>query len=218
MMNCSAEKNFITLTGRQVTAMEAGLALCSVCHKLFSVNGQSAALSGFCPRCGAKVYFRKPDSIVRTWALVVTALILVFPANLLPIMRVDYLGVPDESTILDGIIYFFKDGSYVIGIIILTASILVPLFKIIGMILMLLSIHFKWRTWLKHKALTFRVIKFIGRWSMLDIFVISILQVLVDFGFFTSTEIAPAATYFTCVVLTTMFAAITFDPRLIWDV
>ncbi len=204
-------------TGRHITAMEAGLALCRDCGKLLPITGRDMPTSGFCPRCGARIRLRKSNSLVRTWALVVTAAILVFPANLLPIMRVDYLGVPDDSTIIDGIIYFFQEGSYAIGIIILTASILVPLFKITGIILILLSIHFKWERWLRHKSLMFRAIGFIGRWSMLDIFVISLLQVLVNFGYLTYIEVAPAATYFAGVVLTTMFAAITLDLRLMWD-
>ncbi|MBL0717105.1 MAG: paraquat-inducible protein A [Desulfosarcina sp.] len=197
--------------------MEAGFVQCHECLKLISITGEHAISSKFCPRCGARIHPRKPDSLSRTWALVLTAAILAFPANLLPIMRVDSFGVPENSTIMDGIIYFFKEGAYGIGLIIFTASILVPFFKITGITLILLSIHFKWKTWLRHKALMFRVIKFVGRWSMLDIFVISILQVLVNFGYFSSVEAAPAATYFTGVVLTTMLAAITFDSRLIWD-
>jgi paraquat-inducible protein A len=160
---------------------------------------------------------RKPGSINNTWALVMTAVILSFPANLLPIMKVNFLGNDDLSTIMDGIIYFFQEGSYGIGAIILTASILVPCFKIIGIILILLSIHFKWKSWLRHKTVMFRLIEFIGRWSMLDIFVIAVLQVLVNFGNLTTISAAPAGTYFLGVVLATMFAAITFDPRLIWD-
>jgi len=148
---------------------------------------------------------------------VLTALVLSFPANLLPIMQVNFMGTTDLSTIMDGIIYFFREGSYGIGLVILTASILVPWFKIIGLILILLSIRFRWQSWLKHKDLLFRIIEFIGRWSMLDIFVIALLQVLVNFGSLTTISAAVAAPYFTGVVLSTMFAAITFDPRLLWD-
>ena len=143
---------------------------------------------------------------------------LTFPANFLPIMEVDFLGTTDASTIMDGIIYFFQEGSYGIGLVILTASILVPWFKIIGLILILLSIRFRWQSWLRHKALLFRIIEFIGRWSMLDIFVIALLQVLVNFGNLSSIYSAAAAPYFAGVVLCTMFAAITFDPRLLWDI
>lgn len=198
-----------------ITAREAGFILCHDCHKLIADQVPNTPTN--CPRCGAALHFRKPQSISRTWALVLTAFILSFPANILPIMRVDFLGVADYSTIMDGIIYFFSEGSYGVGIIILTASVLVPCFKIIGIILILLSIHFRWKSWLRHKTLLFRAIEFIGRWSMLDIFVIALLQVLVNFGNFTTIETAQAATYFTGVVLSTMFAAITFDPRLLWD-
>ncbi len=198
-----------------ITAREAGFFLCHDCHKLIEDRGEK--ISERCPRCNAAIHLRKPNSLTRTWALVITAAVLAFPANILPIMKVDFLGTADYSTIMDGIIYFFTEGSYGIGIIILTASVLVPCFKIIGIILILLSIHFKWKTWLRHKTLLFRAIEFIGRWSMLDIFVIALLQVLVNFGNLTTIEAAIAATYFTGVVLSTMFAAITFDPRLLWD-
>ncbi len=198
--------------GNYITAREAGLILCPDCHKLLPEGGLSN-----CPRCGAALHLRKPDSINRTWALLITAAILFFPANILPIMKMDFLGKADYSTIIDGIIYFFQTGSYGIGIIILTASVLVPCFKIIGIFLMLLSIHFRWKGRLRHKTLFFRIILFVGRWSMLDIFVIALLQVLFNFGNLTSIEAAPAVTYFTAVVLSTMFCAITFDPRLLWE-
>ena len=195
------------------TGREAGLCLCSGCEKVLPMS----ALQLPCPRCGERVELRRPASVSRTWALVVTAIILTLPANLLPIMEVEYFGLPDRSTIMDGIVYFFQEGSYGIGAIILTASILVPLFKIFGLIMILLSIHFRWRNWLRHKTLMFRFIEFIGRWSMLDIFVIALLTALVRFGLLSTINPAPAALYFTGVVLSTMFAAIVFDPRLLWD-
>ena len=216
MSEITASINQQTVSDREIiTAREAGFFLCHDCHRLIAGVGEET--SEKCPRCNAAIHLRKPNSLTRTWALIITAAVLSFPANILPIMKVDFLGISNYSTIMDGIIYFFKNGSYGIGIIILTASILVPCFKIIGMTLILLSIHFKWKTWLRHKTLLFRGIEFIGRWSMLDIFVITLLQVLVNFGNLTSIETAVAATYFTGVVLSTMFAAITFDPRLLWD-
>ncbi len=196
------------------TGLAAGLCRCHDCGKIVPLDQTLRP----CPRCGARVHPRKSRSLERTWALVVTALILTLPANLLPIMEVEYFGWPDRSTIMDGIIYFFQEGSYGIGAIILTASILVPLFKITGLILILLSIHFHRTRWLRHKAIMFRFIEFIGRWSMLDIFVISLLCALVRFGFLSTINPAPAALYFTGVVLSTMFAAIAFDPRLLWDI
>ncbi len=194
-----------------VTAADLDLVLCHVCHKL-SPSSQSS-----CTRCSTKLHRRKPKSIARTWALVLTAMILLIPANTLPIMRVDFLGIPDKSTILDGIIYFFEDGSYFIGFIIFAASILVPVFKVVGLTILLLPQRPCSQKALRQKTKMFRFIAFIGRWSMLDIFVIALLTVLVDFGFFSSVHAAPAATYFCLVVAATMLAATTFDPRIMWD-
>jgi paraquat-inducible protein A len=200
------------------TAREAGLVRCHDCGKL-SIDetvGPDEVLR--CPRCRAALHVRKPGSLSRTWALVLAALILYLPANILPMMRVNFMGNPDDSTILDGIIYFFQHGEYLVGGIILTASVLVPLFKIIGIILILLSIRFHWNGWLKHKSVIFRFIEFIGRWSFLDVFVIALLAAMVRFGALTTIEADPAAPYFTAVVVCTMFAALSFDPRIMWDI
>ena len=199
------------------TAMEAGLISCHTCNHLAIIPDSGIDSSIRCPLCGARLHSRKPDSIARTWALMLTAGLFFIPANFLPIMRVDYLGRPDTSTIIDGILHFFRDGSYAVGLIILSASILVPLFKISGLLIILVTIRLKRGIFLQQQAKMFRFIEFIGRWSMLDIFVIAILTVLVRFGFFSSIQAAPAATYFCMVVISTMLAAQTFDPRLLWD-
>ncbi len=199
------------------TAAESGFILCRDCHKLMHRITNKTNTKSTCSRCGATLHQRKPNSIARTWALIITAIIFLIPANTLPIMRVKFLGIPSNSTILDGIRLFFEDGSYAIALIILTASILVPIFKIVGLAIILLTIRLNRPNHLRQKTFMFRVIEFIGRWSMLDIFVIAILGVFVNFGFLTSIETAPAATYFCLVVITTMIAAITFDPRIMWD-
>jgi paraquat-inducible protein A len=204
---------------KPVFAMAAGIALCHDCHGLSCLreSGGRIAEKAACFRCGAPLHFRKPASMEYTLAFLLTAIILFFPANLMPMMKVDYLGVAQYSTIMDGIIYFFEEGSYGIGAVILIASILVPMFKIVGIIMILCSIHFRWHSWLRHKAMMFRFIEFVGRWSMLDVFVVALLQAIVNFGFLTSIEAASGATYFSGVVVMTMFAAISFDPRLLWD-
>jgi paraquat-inducible protein A len=202
---------------QQAAAEPTAYLLCHDCHKLLPADYVQATGRDRCPRCGHTLHPRKQNSIARTWALLATAAILTLPANLLPIMEVDYFGVPDRSTIMDGIVYFFKEGSYGIGLVIFIASVLVPLFKIVGLVIILLSIHFRWRSWLRHKAIMFRYIEFIGRWSMLDIFVITLLCSLAQFGFLSTISAAPASLYFTGVVLSTMFAALSFDPRLLWD-
>lgn len=196
-----------------LSAAERGLILCHICHKI----APSALAGKGCPRCGELLHSRIPQSFPRTWALIITSAIFLAPANLLPIMRVDFLGVPDRSTIMDGIVYFFHNGSYLIGLIIFAASILVPVFKIVGLAILLSARRPCNVRLLKQKTRMYRFIAFIGRWSMLDIFVIALLTVLVDYGFLTSVHTAPAATYFCIVVASTMFAAITFDPRIMWD-
>jgi paraquat-inducible protein A len=202
--------------GRQQTALQADLVLCHVCRQL-QPGGTETAAALRCCRCGARIHGRRPDSIALTWALILTSALLLIPANLLPIMRVEFLGIPKNSTIVDGIIFFFKDGSYLVGLIIMTASVFVPVFKIVGLGILLLTVQTQNSVRLREKTMLFRFITFIGRWSMLDIFVIALLTVLVNFGLFTSIHAAPAATYFCIVVTSTMFAAITFDPRLMWD-
>ncbi|MDR3630294.1 MAG: PqiA/YebS family transporter subunit [Desulfocapsaceae bacterium] len=202
---------------KAVTARNAGLVACDICHRLTVLSAEAAGHAVSCSFCGAGLHIRKADSIGRTWALILTAAMLFIPANTLPIMHVNYLGQPTNSTILDGIILFFQEGSFGIGLIILAASILVPLFKITGLLIILLTIRFRQGVFLQQTARMFRFIEFIGRWSMLDIFVIAILSVLVQFGLFTSIQAAPAATYFCLVVILTMLATQTFDARLLWD-
>ncbi len=198
--------------GRE-TAAQQQLFSCHHCNLLTLKTEKNTR----CSRCGTKLHTRKPQALERTWALLITSLLLIVPANVLPIMEVKFLGFPDNSTIIDGIIHFFKEGSYGIGLIIFLASILVPLFKIIGLLILLFTIHRKKNRFLKQKTKMFHFIAFIGRWSMLDIFVIALITVLVDFGLFTSVHTAPGASFFCAVVVCTMMAAIVFDPRIMWD-
>ncbi|VVS91661.1 paraquat-inducible protein A [Desulfoluna spongiiphila] len=199
------------------TAMAAGLMCCHDCGRLSPGDVTDSEGEAECLRCGASLHYRKPDSISRTWALVAASAILLIPANLLPIMRVDFLGSSQYSTIMDGIIYFMHSGEYGIAVVIFAASVLVPVYKIIGLALALLSVQLGWKTRLRQKTQMFRFIEFIGRWSMLDIFVIALMTVLVNFGGFSSTHAAIGAPFFGGVVACTMLAALTFDARLLWD-
>ena len=199
------------------TARMAGIIRCHECGRLVFQEPTSDGEIARCPRCHAALHMRKPDSLNRTWALAICAAVFLLPANILPIMRVDFLGTPDDSTILDGILYFFSSGEYGIGIVILTASVLVPMFKVVGILIILLSIHTRRERWLENKTTMFHFIEFIGRWSFLDIFVIALLGALVRFGSLTTIGAAPAAPFFTAAVLSTMLAAIAFDPRILWD-
>jgi paraquat-inducible protein A len=199
----------------QMRAIDAGILICAECHELNKAEPDNDDLR--CSRCGAQVHPRRPDSMRRTWALLVTAAILYIPANMLPIMTVSSLGQGDPSTIMSGVIQLMQHGMYPIAIVVFVASILVPTFKLIGLSLLLFSVQRRQPLSAQQRIIMYRFIEFIGRWSMLDIFVIAILVALVNFGRIASVEANLGAVAFASVVILTMLAAITFDPRLIWD-
>ncbi|EKM97483.1 paraquat-inducible protein A [Stutzerimonas degradans] len=160
---------------------------------------------------------RRPNSIVRTWALLLSAALLYLPANLLPIMTVRTLGNGTPDTIMSGVVTLARHGMYPIAAVVFVASILVPTFKLIGIAMLLISVQRHHAMSPRQRLLVFRFIEWIGRWSMLDIFVIAILVAIVNFGSLASVEAGTGAVAFASVVVLTMLAAITFDPRLIWD-
>jgi paraquat-inducible protein A len=170
-----------------------------------------------CTRCGALVHARRPNSVMRTWALLVTAAVLYIPANVLPIMTVSSLGQGDPSTIMSGVIQLVQHGMIPIAAVVFIASILVPTFKLVGIALLLFSVQRRQPLSARQRIWMYRFIEFIGRWSMLDIFVIAILVAVVNFGRLASIEANLGAIAFASVVILTMLAAVTFDPRLIWD-
>ena len=196
-------------------AIDAGILICTECHEL---NKQEADTDEqLCTRCGALIHARRPNSLTRTWALLITAAILYIPANLLPIMTVNSLGQGDPSTIMSGVIQLVQHGMFPIAAVVFIASILVPTFKLVGIGLLLFSVQRHQPLSAQQRIVMYRFIEFIGRWSMLDIFVIAILVALVNFGRLASIEANLGAAAFASVVILTMFAAVTFDPRLIWD-
>ena len=196
-------------------AIDAGILICTECHEL---NKQEADTDEqLCTRCGALIHVRRPNSLTRTWALLITAAILYIPANLLPIMTVNSLGQGDPSTIMAGVIQLVQHGMFPIAAVVFIASILVPTFKLVGIGLLLFSVQRHQPLSAQQRIVMYRFIEFIGRWSMLDIFVIAILVALVNFGRLASIEANLGAAAFASVVILTMFAAVTFDPRLIWD-
>ena len=201
----------------QLTAQSAGLVQCGDCHKLLNYLATEQGERLICPRCGATGHKRKPDSLSRTWALVITALICLIPANLFPMMTVIYEGTGEPSTIIDGVILLVKLNTIPIALVIFIASIAVPFLKLGGLIVLMLSVQLKWNLSQRQRTLAYRIIEVIGRWSMLDIFVISILVALVKLGSIAEIEGGAAATFFVSAVVITIFAAMSFDPRLIWD-
>ncbi|BBV95268.1 paraquat-inducible protein A [Pseudomonas sp. FYR_2] len=196
-------------------AIDAGILVCNECHELNRQEPDS--ISQTCTRCGAIVHARRPNSIVRTWALLIAASILYIPANMLPIMTVSTLGQGSPDTIMSGVITLLKHGMVPIAAVVFIASILVPTFKLVGIGLLLYSVQRRQPLSARQRILMYRFIEFIGRWSMLDIFVIAILVAVVNFGRIASVEANLGAVAFATVVILTMLAALTFDPRLIWD-
>jgi len=170
-----------------------------------------------CSRCGATLHQRKPNSISRTWALVLAAYVLYIPANVLPITTVISLGKEQSDTIMSGVMYFIATGMWPIAAIIFIASVFVPLVKLLILSFLLITVQRKshWRP--RERTQLYRIVEVVGRWSMLDIYVVTILVALVKLGALASIDAGPGAVYFAAVVVTTMFAAESFDPRLIWD-
>ncbi|MFC3606541.1 paraquat-inducible protein A [Stutzerimonas tarimensis] len=195
-------------------ALDAGLVLCHECHQL---NRLVRPQGQRCLRCGAHIHPRRPASIAKTWALLITAVLLYLPANLLPIMTLRSFGRGSPDTIITGVVALAQHGMLPIAAVVFIASILVPTFKLVGIALLLVSVQRRQRLSPRQRILMFRFIEWIGRWSMLDIFVIAILVAVVNFGSIASVEAGFGAVAFAAVVILTMLAALTFDPRLIWD-
>ena len=197
------------------TARKAGLISCHSCHLLCQSAKGSAQMR--CPRCGDHLHDRKPNSIARTWALVLAAMIFYIPANVLPITIVISLGKAQSDTIMSGVIYFVQTGMWPIALVIFLASVFVPLLKLLILMFLLISVQRKssWRQ--QDRTRLYRITEVIGRWSMVDIFVVTILVALVHLGGLATIHAGPGAIFFGAVVVTTIFAAMSFDPRLIWD-
>lgn len=191
------------------TAAARGLASCHGCGKV-----QPVALQ-YCVRCDGALHLRKPQSLERTWALTLAAVLLYFPANLLPMMQASGIGGGEERTILGGVVLFWQHQAYPIAIVIFTASVVIPILKLIAIVSLCLST----RRCHRPRAMTrvYRMTELIGRWSMVDVFVVAVLVAVVQLGNLMTIQPGSAAVAFAGVVILTMLAAMSFDPRLIWD-
>lgn len=198
---------------KPTTALNMGMVSCHRCHLLC----KRAAGPSLCPRCRTHLHSRKPNSVARTWALVIAAIIFYIPANILPITHTTSFAGVQSDTIMSGVIYFIHSGSWPVALIIFIASVFVPLLKLLILIMLMISVQFRWQWRPADRTRLYRLTEAIGRWSMLDIFVVTILVALVHFGSLANIEAGPGALYFAAVVVITMFAAEGFDPRLIWD-
>ena len=193
------------------TAMSRGLASCHVCCKLVPADEHE------CPRCGHAVHLRTNNSLQRTVALLITASILFIPANVYPIMITEALGSKDVSTILGGVVLLIQLGSIPIAIVIFIASVMIPLSKLAAMYYLVWSVANRPHHDHRQRTKLYLIAEFIGKWSMIDVFVVAILVALVHLGGLFVITPGIAAYSFAGVVLVTMLAAENFDPRLMWD-
>ena len=203
------------VTGAAATGAGLGLLSCHVCGQVS--RAAPSAHEARCPRCASPLHFRKPNSVSRTWALLIAAMILYVPANLLPMMKTSSLFGSQSDTIMSGVVYFWTSGSWYLALIIFFASIMVPMLKMIALIVLLVSVQRRSRWQREQRARLYRLVEFVGRWSMLDIYVVAVIVALVQLKALATIQPGPGAIAFGAVVVLTMFAAMTFDPRLIWD-
>ena len=170
-----------------------------------------------CGLCGRVTHVRLHRSQNRTWAFLIAALILYIPANLFPMVTFHNIGSDTPNTIMQGVITLFKTGMAGIAILVFTASIVIPVFKIAGLMILLCTAQFGSGRYVRSHMRLYRFIERIGRWSMLDVFVISVMLTLLNFAPFVTMTVNTGTTAFGAVVVLTTAAAVTFDPRVIWD-
>lgn len=205
-----------------ITARQAGLVSCDFCHSLnracLDESDAKSTLQMHCHVCGSSIHSRIPNSLSKTWALVIASLILYIPANMLPIMTVVFWGDGRPENIMSGVLSLMSAGMWPLALLIFVASIAIPIAKLLTLLGLLVSVQVrsKWRP--AERTQLYRITEFVGRWSMIDIFVIGILVALVQFGTVANVTPGMGALCFAAVVILTMIAAHSFDPRLIWDV
>jgi paraquat-inducible protein A len=188
------------------------------CHSCGLVaTRESGKRRQYCQRCDARLHRRRPESIGRTWAFLLAATILYIPANLLPVMYTSSLFGKEDDTIISGVVYFWTSGSPALAVIIFIASIVVPVLKLASLSLLAFTAQRRSRWQPLQRTVLYRIVEFVGRWSMLDIFVITLTVALVRFQSLAVITAGPGAMAFCAVVVLTMIASMQFDPRLIWD-
>ncbi len=195
-------------------AAPQGITGCPTCGLIGRLDGRGR---GQCRRCGERLRARLPHSLQRTWALLAAACMMYVPANVYPIMTTTSLGHSEPSTIIGGVVDLWQMGSWPVATVIFVASIIVPVGKVVALAWLCLVVRRSDELHASVRTKLYRVTEFIGRWSMVDVFVVAILVALIRAGSLMSITPGPAALAFAGVVVLTMLAAMTFDPRLIWD-
>jgi paraquat-inducible protein A len=203
------------MTRSFVSAAQAGLVSCESCH-LVSRPARTDE-PGFCPRCGEKLELRRHASIEMTWALLIAAAICYIPANALPVLNTTTPAGSEADTILGGVVFLYTSGSWPLALVVLIASVMIPLGKLISLAYLLISVQRGSIKGNRERTRLYRMVVFIGRWSMLDVFVDTFTVALVQLQPLMSVAPSPGVLFFAAVVVLTMLAAESFDPRLIWD-
>jgi paraquat-inducible protein A len=196
------------------TGRSLGLLVCMRCRATVRAIGESQSL---CPRCEAPLFVRRPHSLSTTAALVISAAVLYIPANLIPVMRTHEIFSDEDDTILSGVISLAHQGSWPIALLVFFASIVVPLLKLLALGEILIAISRGRVRYPSQRSRLYRIVEFVGRWSMLDVFALSLLASLVQIQSLAIVEVRPGAFAFAAVVVLTMLAAQSFDERLLWD-
>jgi len=198
-----------------LTAAQAGVVACGSCG-LLSRSAEGAP-SGRCPRCGAGLASRFQHSIQRTWALAIAAAVCYVPANILPIVTTQTLASSRSDTILSGVVVLYTSGSWPLALIVLVASVMIPLGKLVTLAYLLISVRRGSAQGSRDRTRLYRMVELIGRWSMLDVFVVTFVVALIQLRPLMSSQPGPGLPFFAAVVILTMLATTSFDPRLIWD-
>jgi paraquat-inducible protein A len=199
-----------------VRAISFGLVACRTCGLVMEPAPIPSPLQS-CPRCATLLHKRLPRSAENTLAWLIAGLILYIPANVLPVMYVSGVGGGEESTILGGVLSFWRGGSWDIATVIFTASVVVPATKFLALGTLLWTVHHSSSRARKQRTALYRLVEFIGYWSMLDVVVVALTAALLKFKALGTAEPRLGIVFFCGVVVTTMIAALSFDPRLIWD-
>lgn len=196
---------------QKLRAISRGLAACHTCHKLAPKDAHR------CPRCGSPLHVRKANSLQRTLALLLTACVLYIPANIFPIMYTDQFGNTIESTIIGGVLILIEMGSWPVALVIFCASVMVPIGKLIMMFYLCWVASRGAKANQRQLTGAYRITELIGKWSMVDVFVVFILVALINLGQMLVMRPGVAAMSFAGLVMVTMLAAESFDPRVLWD-
>jgi paraquat-inducible protein A len=201
------------------SAAAAGVIACDACSLVCRpARGAGAPLgAGFCPRCGEALHSRRPGSIQTTWSLVIAAAICYLPANALPVLTTTRPGSSENDTILGGVVLLYRSGSWALALIVLIASVMIPLGKLLALGYLLIRIQRGNISGPHEQTRLYRIIELIGRWSMLDVFVDAYSVALVQLQPLMSVAPGPGIAFFAAVVILTMLAVEYFDPRLLWD-